>query len=61
MASKDRRPNQRLGKSNPRRMKIITWVVALVMCVGGVYAAYITRATTQVMIFIRRGLDLPSR
>src|SRR5437667_288231 len=36
MASKDRRPSQRLGKSNPRRMKIITWTVALVTCaVGG--------------------------
>ncbi len=27
MASKDQRPSQRLGKSNPRRAKIITWMV----------------------------------
>jgi len=33
MASKDQRPSRRLGKSNPRRVKIITWIV--VWAVGG--------------------------
>src|SRR5882724_2073131 len=54
MASKDRRPSQRLGKSNPRRMKIITWIVALVMCVGGVYAAYHYTGTTEVEVPVAR-------
>ena len=58
MASKDRRPNQRLGKSNPRRMKIITWVVALALCGGGVYAAYRYNGATEVEVpaaRVRRG------
>src|SRR6476646_3175555 len=54
MASKDRRPSQRLGKSNPRRMKIITWIVALVVCVGGVYAAYRYTGTTEVEVPVAR-------
>ncbi|MCX6633261.1 MAG: efflux RND transporter periplasmic adaptor subunit [Candidatus Solibacter sp.] len=39
MASKDQRPSQRLGKSNPRRVKIITWILGLGLCGGGVVAA----------------------
>src|SRR5437016_14399344 len=54
MASKDRRPSQRLGKSNPRRMKIITWIVVLGMCVGGVYAAYRYTGTTEVEVPVAR-------
>src|SRR5882724_9664123 len=54
MASKDRRPSQRLGKSNPRRMKIITWIVALVVCVGGTYAAYRYTGTTEVEVPVAR-------
>jgi hypothetical protein len=54
MASKDRRPSQRLGKSNPRRMKIITWTVALIVCVGGVFAAYRYTGTTEVEVPVAR-------
>ena len=58
MASKDRRPSQRLGKSNPRRMKLITWSVAAVVCVGGAVAAYRYTGTTAVEVSVakvRRG------
>jgi HlyD family secretion protein len=54
MASKDRRPNQRLGKSNPRRMKIITWIVALGLCGGGVFAAYRYTGTTEIEVPVAR-------
>lgn len=54
MASKDRRPDRRLGKSNPRRMKIITWTVALVLCVGGVYAAYRYTGNIEVEVPVAR-------
>ena len=54
MASKDRRPSQRLGKSNPRRMKIITWTVALLLCGGGVFAAYRYNGTTEVEVPVTR-------
>src|SRR5215468_1613068 len=54
MASKDRRPSQRLGKSNPRRMKIITWIVALGLCGGGVFAAYRYTGTTEVEVPVAR-------
>jgi RND family efflux transporter MFP subunit len=58
MASKDRRPSQRLGKSNPRRMKIITWTVGLMLCGGGVFAAYRIAGTTEVevpVVRVRKG------
>src|ERR1019366_9514409 len=35
MASKDQRPSRRLGKSNPRRNKIVTWTAGGVLCGGG--------------------------
>jgi len=54
MASKDKRPNQRLGKSNPRRMKIITWVVGLGLCGGGMYAAYRYTGTTEIEVPVAR-------
>ncbi|MBS1854534.1 MAG: efflux RND transporter periplasmic adaptor subunit [Acidobacteria bacterium] len=54
MASKDKRPSQRLGKSNPRRMKIITWTVALLLCGGGVFAAYRIAGTTEVEVPVAR-------
>ncbi len=54
MASKDRRPSQRLGKSNPRRMKIITWIVALAMCGGGIFAAYRYNGSTEVEVPVSR-------
>src|SRR5262252_4084947 len=54
MASKDQRPSQRLGKSNPRRAKIITWIVGLSMCGGGVFAAYRYTGTTEVEVAVAR-------
>jgi RND family efflux transporter MFP subunit len=54
MGSKDRRPSQRLGKSNPRRMKIITWTLGLGMCAGGVYAAYRYTGATEVEVPVAR-------
>jgi HlyD family secretion protein len=58
MPSKDQRPGQRLGKSHPKRVKIITWTVALLMCGGGVFAAYRYTGTTEVEVpvaGVRRG------
>ena len=54
MASKDQRPSQRLGKSNPRRVKIITWAVGLALCGGGVVAAYKYTGTTEVEVPVAR-------
>ncbi len=54
MASKDQRPSQRLGKSNPRRVKAITWLVALGCLGGGVYAAYRYTGTTEVEVPVAR-------
>lgn len=58
MASKDMRPKTRLGKGNPRRVKIITWAVGLLACGSGLYAAYHLTATTEVEVMtapVRRG------
>jgi len=58
MPSKDQRPKTRLGKSNPRRVKIITWAIGLTACGSGLYAAYHYTATTEVEVAVapvRRG------
>jgi len=47
-----------LGKSNPRRVKIITWAIGLLACGGGLYAAYHYSVTTEVEVAVapvRRG------
>jgi HlyD family secretion protein len=54
MASKDQRPSQRLGKSNPRRVKIITWTLMLGLFGGGAYAAYRYTGTTEVEVPVSR-------
>ncbi|HYW47206.1 MAG TPA: efflux RND transporter periplasmic adaptor subunit [Bryobacteraceae bacterium] len=54
MASKDQRPKQRLGKSNPRRVKMITWAIGLLVCGGGLFAAYRYTGTTEVEIAVAR-------
>src|SRR3954463_7133139 len=54
MASKDRRPSQRLGKSNPRRFKIIMWTVVLGLLGGGIVAAYKYTGTTEVEVPVAR-------
>lgn len=58
MASKDRRPSQRLGKSHPRRVKIITWSVVSMLCAGGMFAAYRYTGPTEVEVpvaHVRKG------
>jgi multidrug efflux pump subunit AcrA (membrane-fusion protein) len=54
MASKDQRPSQRLGKSNPRRVKYITWVLVLGLFGGGAFAAYRYTGTTEVEVPVSR-------
>ena len=58
MPSKDLRPNQRLGRSNPRRVKIAIWTVVLGMCGGGLYAAYRDTGTTEVELSVPCTYDL---
>src|SRR5271157_3917622 len=54
MPSKDLKPKTRLGKSHPRRVKIITWIVGLTLCGGGLYAAYRYAGTTEVEVAVAR-------
>jgi multidrug efflux pump subunit AcrA (membrane-fusion protein) len=58
MASKDKRPRTRLGKSNPRRVKFVAWGLGLALCGGGLFAAYHYSTTTEVEVAtapVRRG------
>lgn len=54
MPSKDQRPGQRLGKSHPKRVKIVTWTIALLICGAGVVAAYRYTGTTEVEVPVAR-------
>jgi len=54
MPSKDLKPKTRLGKSHPRRVKIITWIVGLALCGGGLFAAYRYTGTTEVEVAVAR-------
>jgi RND family efflux transporter MFP subunit len=54
MASKDIRPKQRLGNVHYRRRKIISWTIGLLLCGGGVFAAYRYSATTEVEVPVAR-------
>src|SRR6516225_623101 len=54
MPSKDQRPKVRLGRSNPRRFKIILWSIVLLLSSGGVYAAYRYAGTTEVEVAVTR-------
>ncbi len=54
MASKDLRPKQRLGRSHPTRVKIITWILGLAVGGGGLYAAYRYTGTTEVEVAVAR-------
>jgi HlyD family secretion protein len=54
MASKELRPKTRLGKSHPGRVKAITWILALLVCGGGLYAAYKYTGTTEVEVPVAR-------
>ncbi|HUB78378.1 MAG TPA: efflux RND transporter periplasmic adaptor subunit [Bryobacteraceae bacterium] len=58
MASKDRRPKIRLGKSNPRRARLVAWAIGLSVCGGGLYAAFRYSTITEVEVAtapVRRG------
>jgi HlyD family secretion protein len=52
MGSKDLKPKIRLGKSNPRRVKIITWMIGLMACGSGLYAAYHYSLNTEVEVAV---------
>lgn len=54
MASKDLRPKQRLGGSHPARAKFISWTAVLLLCGGGMYAAYHYTGTTEVEVAVAR-------
>ena len=54
MPSKDLKPKTRLGKSNPRRVKIITWAIGLLATGGGLYAAYHYTSSTEVEVATAR-------
>jgi len=54
MASKDLRPEQRLGKGNPKRIKMIFWAVGLLACGSGLYVAYHYASATEVEIPVAR-------
>ncbi len=57
--SKDVKPKQRLGQAgSSRKKKIVGWSVALLVCGGGVFAAYRYGGTTEVEVAtarVRRG------
>jgi HlyD family secretion protein len=52
MSSKDLKPKTRLGKSHPQRVKIITWMIGLLACGSGLYAAYHYSVNTEVEIAV---------
>src|SRR5262249_44756681 len=54
MPSKEIKPSTRLGRSNPRRFKIIVWTLVLLLCAGGGYAAYRYTGTTEVEVAVAR-------
>jgi RND family efflux transporter MFP subunit len=54
MPSKEIRPKQRLGGSHPQRVKIAVWTAALLLCGGGLYAAYHYTGTTEVEVATAR-------
>jgi RND family efflux transporter MFP subunit len=54
MASKDIRPKQRLGNVHYKRRKIVSWTVGLLLCGGGVFAAYRYSGTTEVEVPVQR-------
>ena len=55
MASKDVKPKHRLGRpASSRKKRIAGWAVGLVLCSGGVYAAYRYAGTTEVEVATAR-------
>ena len=54
MSSKDVRPQQRLGQTHIRRKRIISWILGLIVCGGGVLAAYRYTGTTEVEVAVAR-------
>src|SRR5689334_14150479 len=54
MPSKDLKPKTRLGKSHPGRVKFVTWMLGLLLCAGGVFAAYRYTGATEVEVAVAR-------
>jgi multidrug efflux pump subunit AcrA (membrane-fusion protein) len=54
MPSKDVKPKTRLGKSHPGRVKFITWVIGLMLCGGGLFAAYRFTAPAEIELAVAR-------
>ncbi len=54
MPSKDQRPKIRLGRSNPRRFKIILWSLVLLLSGGGLFAAYRYAGSTEIEVAVTR-------
>jgi multidrug efflux pump subunit AcrA (membrane-fusion protein) len=54
MPSKDVKPKQRLGRSHPQRVKFIFWMIGLLACGGGLFAAYRYTGTTEVEVAVAR-------
>jgi HlyD family secretion protein len=54
MSSKDVKPKQRIGHVVSRKRKIATWIVVLLACGGGVFAAYRYTGTTEVEVPVAR-------
>ena len=54
MPSKDVKPKTRLGKSHPGRVKFITWMIGLLLCGGGVFAAYRITGPAEVEVAVAR-------
>src|SRR5579885_1864151 len=54
MPSKELRPKQRLGRSNPQRFKMIVWTLTWLLCGSGIYAAYRYTGTTEVEVPVAR-------
>ena len=53
--SKDLKPKQRIGQTaGTRRRRIIAWIVMLLACGGGVFAAYRYAGTTTVEVPVTR-------
>ena len=54
MPSKELRPKQRLGRSNPQRFKIAVWTSVALIVAAGLWAAWRFAGTTEVEVAVAR-------
>jgi len=52
--SKDLKPKTRLGRSHPQRVRLIAWTAAVLLCGGGLWAAWHYAGATEVEIAVAR-------